>query len=104
MEETADGYERYVLAYFGLYQILHADNGQEFRIQIMRKLISDWDGDCKMKHGRPRRPVTQGLVEQSNETMAKMKAAMQAQTKIQNWHLLIQKIQFNLNTQSSTCK
>jgi len=28
MEETGDGLERYVLAYFGLPSLLHSDNGQ----------------------------------------------------------------------------
>ena len=34
MEETADGFERYVLSYFGLPAILKSDNGSEFRNQV----------------------------------------------------------------------
>jgi hypothetical protein len=30
MEETAEGFERYVLAYFGLPYNLQSDNGSEF--------------------------------------------------------------------------
>ena len=77
MEETADMFERYVLAYFGL----HSDNGHEFKNKYMRNLINAWDGDCKQKSGRARKPNVQGLVEQANGTLESMIAKMQAQTK-----------------------
>jgi hypothetical protein len=55
MEETADMFERYVLAYFGLSTILHTDNGQEFKNKYLRHLINAWDGDRKHKSGRARK-------------------------------------------------
>jgi hypothetical protein len=103
MEETAAGFERYVLAYFGLPSILHTDNGQEFVNKCMRHLLINWDGNCKHKRGKPRRPNVQGLVEQANGTMEKMIGAMQAQFKIDTWHTLLPKIQYNLNTQKCSC-
>jgi len=40
--------------------------------------------------------------EQANGTLETMIAKMQAQTKEEQWHKLISKIQFNLNTQESS--
>ena len=102
MKETAYGFERYVLSYFGLPSILYTDNGQEFKNKVMSALLSQWDGNIKHKCGRPRAPNVQGLVEQSNRTMENMIGKMQAQTKEENWHKLIPKIQYNLNTQESS--
>ena len=84
-EEVAYGLERYVLAYVGLPKILQADNGTEFKNQVIRNLLERWDGDCKVIHGRPRHPQSQGLVEQSNGTMGKMIAAMMLQFKTNDW-------------------
>ena len=103
MEETGNGFERNVLAYFGLPLILHTDNGQEFVNQYMSKLIINWDDDCAHKRGKPRAPHVQGLVEQGNGTLEKMIQSMQAQFKVKQWHTLLPKIQYNLNTQKSTC-
>ena len=41
---------------------------------------------------RPRAPNVQGLVEQSNRTMENMIGKMQAQTKEENWHKLINQL------------
>ncbi len=93
----------YVLAYFGLSLILHTENGQEFVNQYISKLKINWDGDCAHKRGKPRAPHAQGLVEQGNGTLKKMIQSMQAQFKVKQWHTLLTKIQYNLNTQKSTC-
>ena len=102
MEETADGFERYVLSYFGLPRIFQSDNGTEFRNQVMRRLVTDWDGDCKMVHGRPRHPQSQGLVEQSNGTLERKLSSMLAQFKDKNWVELLPKVQYIMNTQKNT--
>jgi len=43
-EEVTNGLKKYVLAYFGLPKILQCDNGKEFKNELMRKLISEWEG------------------------------------------------------------
>lgn len=40
MEETADGFDRYLLSYVGLPRILQSDNGSEFRNKVMRNLVT----------------------------------------------------------------
>lgn len=57
-----------------------------------------------MIHGRPRHPQSQGLVEQANGTLEKMIRAMCEQFRTNNWVSLLPRIQFNLNTQRSSCK
>jgi hypothetical protein len=47
--EVTNGLRCYVLAYFGLPRILQCDNGTEFKNELMRNLISNWDGSEKIK-------------------------------------------------------
>lgn len=43
-EEVTMGLKRHVIAYFGLPRILQTDNGTEFKNELMRKLIEEWEG------------------------------------------------------------
>ena len=56
-------------------------------------------GKCKIIHGRPRHPQSQGLIEQSNGTMKVMLVSILLEEKTDNWPSLLPKIMFNLNTQ-----
>jgi len=102
MEETADGFERYVLAYFGLPKKLQSDNGSEFRNKYMRNKVTVWDGDCIMVHGRARLPQSQGLVENGNGTAENKLTAMLSQLNEKNCVDLIPQLQYKLNTQKSS--
>ena len=104
MEETADCFERFVLAYFGLPKILQSDNGSEFRNQYMRNKAAIWDGECKIIHGRARHPESQGLVENGNGTAENKLTAMMHQLVDKNWVNLIPQLQSKLNTQKSSGK
>ena len=66
-------------------------------------MLESWDGNCKLIHGRPRHPQSQGLIEQSNGTMEKMIAAMMAQFKTSDWEALLSRVMYNINTQHSSC-
>jgi len=61
----------------------------------MRKLVEDWEGDCKCCYCRPRHPQSQGLVEQSNGTAENRLAAMIEQFKQRDWVKLIPKLQYD---------
>ena len=102
MEETADNFERYVLAYLGLPKLFQSDNGIEFRNQCMRKLIRNWDGDCKVVYGRPRHPQSQGLVEQANGTLSRLICNEMHEQNTSDWASLLPKIMYNLNCNRST--
>ena len=80
-EEVVAGLESRVFAYLGLPLVLQSDNGTEFKNSLMVNLVQSWDGECKIIHGRPRHPQSQGLVEQANGTMQRMIAAMIIQFK-----------------------
>lgn len=43
-EEVASGLKRHVFSFFGLPRILQCDNGKEFKNQIVRQLVLDWEG------------------------------------------------------------
>jgi transposase InsO family protein len=48
---------------YGPPEILQSDNGREFKGAVERLLLA-WG--IKIKHGKPRTPQVQGLVEQAN--------------------------------------
>ncbi|CAF1081922.1 unnamed protein product [Brachionus calyciflorus] len=98
-EEVVEGLEERVFSLFGLPTIFQSDYGTEFKNSLLRNLIESWEGECKIIHGRPRHPQSQGLVEQSNGTMERMIASMMSQFHSENWVKFLPKIMFNLNTQ-----
>ncbi|CAF1068102.1 unnamed protein product [Brachionus calyciflorus] len=103
-EEVVQGTEERVFVCTGLPYCKQSDNGTEFRNHLMKNLIDSWDGDCKVVHGRPRHPQSQGLVEQSNRTLERMMSAMMTQFNTDNWVKLLPKIMYNLNTPESSLK
>jgi hypothetical protein len=98
-EEVVSGLHRLVFPYIGLPKILQCDNGKEFKNKEVHALIKKWEGDCKMIHGRPRHPQSQGLVEQANGTMERMIASYESQFKDNDWEEFLPLIMYNLNTQ-----
>ena len=102
-DEVAEGLERHVFAYFGLPSILQSDNGREFKNALVAELIQSWEGNCKIIHGRPRHPQSQGLVEQANGTLERMLASMMEQENHKNWVKLLPKATWSLNSQTSSC-
>lgn len=60
----------------GIMQILQSDNGREFKgalLLLMKRY------NVRIKHGRPRTPQTQGLVEQANGTVKRQIRAHQSE-------------------------
>ena len=79
---VVEGLKERVFGYFGLPNILQSDNGTEFKNEVVRKMIKNWIGDCELRYGQPRRPQTQGLVEQSNGTITSRLDAIKNQEEI----------------------
>lgn len=73
-------------------------------MEYNKKLNNKIKGDCKIIHGRPRHPQSQGLVEQANGTLERMLAALMNQNNTKDWVSLLPIVQYNLNTQKSSCK
>lgn len=69
-KEVVYNIRRHVLGYIGLPEILHSDNGLEFKNQYVRDELLEWVGKIEMRHGRARNPQCQGGVEQGNFTVA----------------------------------
>ncbi|XP_051163768.1 KRAB-A domain-containing protein 2-like [Leptopilina boulardi] len=56
---------------WGAPQILQCDNGREFVASVVNELAVIWP-HCKIVHGRPRHPQSQGSVERSNADVENM--------------------------------
>ncbi|CAF1107513.1 unnamed protein product [Brachionus calyciflorus] len=98
-DEVCYGLKRFVFPYFGLPNTFQCDNGTEFKNSLVKRLIEEWEGDCKMVHGRPRHRQSQGLVEQANGTIERMLASSMSQFQTTDWEDLLTQIMYNLNTQ-----
>ncbi|XP_046605009.1 KRAB-A domain-containing protein 2-like [Neodiprion virginianus] len=69
---------------FGAPAILQSDNGREFAANVVRELVSPWPS-CKMVHGRPRHPQTQGSVERANADVENILRAWMIDNKSNEW-------------------
>lgn len=69
---------------WGAPAILQSDNGREFVAQVVIDLVSRWP-HCKIVHGRPRHPQSQGSVERSNADVENMLRAWMLDHKSNNW-------------------
>jgi transposase InsO family protein len=56
---------------FGAPNILQSDNGAEFTASIISQLKDVWPG-CKIVHGKPRHPQSEGSVEWANADIRDM--------------------------------
>ena len=56
---------------FGAPNILQSDNGAEFTASIISQLKDLWP-ECKIVHGKPRHPQSQGSVERANADIKDM--------------------------------
>ncbi|GBP85928.1 KRAB-A domain-containing protein 2 [Eumeta japonica] len=82
---------------FGAPYILQSDNGREFTAKIIAEMVNMWP-DCKIIHGTPRHPQTQGSVERSNQDVENMlRAWMRDNNSIANWAIGCFFVQYNKN-------
>ncbi|GBP28355.1 KRAB-A domain-containing protein 2 [Eumeta japonica] len=72
---------------FGAPYILQSDNGREFTAKIIAEMVNMWP-DCKIIHGTPRHPQTQGSVERSHQDVENMLRAWMRDNNSTNWLLL----------------
>lgn len=69
---------------WGCPMILQSDNGREFVAAIIFALLAQWP-HCKMIHGRPRHPQSQGSVERSNQDVENMLRAWMVDNNSKKW-------------------
>ncbi|GBP20844.1 KRAB-A domain-containing protein 2 [Eumeta japonica] len=81
---------------FGAPYILQSDNGREFTAKIIAEMVNMWP-DCKIIHGTPRHPQTQGSVERSNQDVENMLRAWMRDNNSTNWAIGCSFVQYNKN-------
>lgn len=69
---------------FGAPHILQSDNGREFTASVIQEIMEYWP-DCRIVHGRPRHPQSQGSVERSNQDVENMLRAWMADSNSTHW-------------------
>lgn len=77
--------------------ILQSDNGREFTAEIIKELVVLWP-ECKIVHGRPRHPQSQGSVERSNQDVEQMLRIWMEENKTSNWSVGCYFVQWQKNT------
>lgn len=82
---------------FGAPHILQSDNGREFTAAVIEELVGMWP-DCKIVHGRPRNPSSQGSVERSNQDVENMLRGWLNDNNSTNWSVGCYFIQWQKNS------
>ncbi|KAE9521954.1 hypothetical protein AGLY_017646 [Aphis glycines] len=80
----------------GAPQLLQSDNGREFTAKIIEELAELWP-ECKIVHGRPRHPQSQGSVERSNQDVENMLRAWVVDNKSTKWSIGVNFVQWQKN-------
>ena len=73
-KKSADEVIKYLLDIFSLFgspHILQSDNGREFKNVNLATMIREKWPECKIVHGKPRHPQSQGFVERVNKEIKK---------------------------------
>jgi hypothetical protein len=68
----------------GAPMILQSDNGREFVAKVIEELMKIWK-DCKIVHGSPCHPQSQGSVERANADVESMVTQWMEDEKSKNW-------------------
>jgi hypothetical protein len=76
--------------------ILQSDNGWEFVAEVITELVKLWK-DCKIVHGSPRHPQSQGSVKRANADVATMVTQWMEDEKSTRWSWGIQFIAHKKN-------
>lgn len=77
---------------WGAPQLLQSDNGKEFVANVIDEVVAVWPY-CKILHGRPRHPQSQGSVERANGDVKGMIKTWMDDNKSTNWSKACYEIQ-----------
>ena len=86
---------------FGCPAVIQSDNGREFANQYMKELSSMWP-DCKLVHGRPRHPASQGAVEWANKDVCDQLTTWMHDNKTTKWSVGLKFVQWQKNASYHT--
>ena len=87
-KKSADEVVNHLLDTFSLFgspHILQSDNGREFKNVNLATMIRDKWPECKIVHGKPRHPQSQGSVERINKEIKKVLGSLMRKNKDQCW-------------------
>ena len=73
-----------IFSLFEFSYILQSDNGREFKNVNLATMIRDKLPECKIVHGKPRLPQSQGSVERVNKGIKKVLSSLMRKNKDQN--------------------
>lgn len=77
--------------------ILQSDNGREFTVEVIKELVLLWP-ECKILHGRPRHPQSQGSTERANQDVEQMLRIWMEEHKTSHWSMGCYFVQWQKNT------
>lgn len=80
----------------GAPNILQSDNGAEFTAHIITDLKDLWP-ECKIVHGKPRHPQSQGSVERANADIKDMVITWMRENHSKDWPVGVKFVQFEKN-------
>ena len=87
-----------IFSLFGPPHILQSDNGREFKNINLATMIREKWPECKIIHGKPRHPQSQGSVERVNREIKKVLGSLMRKNNDQCWIKYVNTTQYSINT------
>ena len=87
-----------IFCLIGSPHILQSDNGREFKNINLATMIRDLWPECKIIHGKPRHPQSQGSVERVNQEIKRVIGSLMRQSNDDCWVKYIPIVQHSINT------
>ena len=87
-----------IFCLLGAPHILQSDNGREFKNANLAEMVREKWPDCKIIHGKPRHPQSQGSVERVNREIKKVLGCLMRKAGDNCWTKYINMVQYSINT------
>ena len=87
-----------IFCLLGPPHILQSDNGREFKNVNLAKMIRELWPSCRIVHGKPRHPQSQGSVERVNREIKKVLGALMRKNRDPCWVKYVSLAQHSMNT------
>ena len=87
-----------IFCLIGSPHILQSDNGREFKNVNLATMIRELWPSCRIVHGKPRHPQSQGSVERVNQEIKKVLGALMRENNDPCWVKYVSLAQHSINT------
>ena len=87
-----------IFCLLGSPHILQSDNDREFKNVDLARMVRELWSRCRIVHGKPRHPQSQGSVERVNKEIKNVLGSLMRKAKNDNWVKFVPLVQYSINS------